>query len=92
MAHEVDPEEYDRFSERNGMYRSKAFQPGSFGCHEALDRCSMLAKLVDDFSGHPAIEINADWKAAAEHAAKLLADLYQAIGSSHLPAMRETES
>lgn len=59
------------------------FSPGTFGCHEALDRCSLFADLIDEFSEHPAIVQNPEWRRLAESAATALADLYQAIGSAH---------
>lgn len=61
------------------------FTPGSFGCHEALDRCALLAELVEDFSEHSAIAANGEWQAKAKEAAEALASLYQSIGSLHLP-------
>lgn len=60
------------------------FRPGSFGCHEALDRCSLLAELVDDLAEHPAIMLNSEWRAQADQAARILADLYSAIGRVHI--------
>lgn len=65
-------------------YDIDGFKPGSYGCHEALDRCSLLAGLVDEFAEHDAIRLNEKWHRDATLAAKLLADLYQSIGSVHL--------
>jgi hypothetical protein len=59
------------------------FSPGTFGCHEALDRCSLFADLVDEFSEHQAIMQNPEWKRLADIAATALVDLYQAIGLKH---------
>jgi len=60
------------------------FGPGSLGCHEALDRTSLLADWTDDLSRHPAILLNKEWRDLANDAAEKLADLYQKIGSVHL--------
>lgn len=60
------------------------FAPGTFGCHEALDRTSYLADAVDDLASHPAIMLNKEWRDLACEAASLLADLYQKIGAVHL--------
>lgn len=62
------------------------FGPGTFGCHEALDRCSMLADLADQLSEHPAIMLVPDWRRRAQEATKALADLYAEIGRIHLEA------
>jgi len=70
----------------------KNFQPGTFGCHEALHVSHMLAEMVDSYlCSHPAIQANPEWKAQADLAAQTLADLYQAIGAAHLSAERVGE-
>lgn len=61
--------------------------PGTFGCHEALHEASILADMLDSFSDHQAIVQNEEWKAMADKAAELIADLYQKIGAAHLPAL-----
>lgn len=60
------------------------YSPGTFGCHEALDRCSLLIQLVGDLGAHPAICLNPDWEAKVVQAESILADLYQEIGRVHL--------
>lgn len=60
------------------------YSPGSFGCHEALDRCELLTKLVGDLGEHPAIKRNPAWEEQVVQAASILADLYQAIAREHL--------
>jgi len=67
------------------------YAPGTFGCHEALDRCSMLAGLVDELASHSAITLQPEWKAKADAAVKLLADLYQDIGRLHLSETKTTQ-
>lgn len=64
------------------------FAPGTFGCHEALDRTSLLAVQADELSEHPAIMINPRWRMLAAEAAEGLAQLYQEIGAVHLMSER----
>lgn len=53
--------------------------------HEALDRASLFASLVDEnLLSHPTIESNDKWKQLAQEAVDCLAELYQAIGAVHL--------
>jgi len=62
-------------------------RPGSFGCHELLDRTNMLADLVEgQIQNHPACVANAEWFALAEQAASALRELYQRVGADHLSA------
>ena len=61
------------------------FVPGAYGCHELLDRTSMLMSNVDEFIlGHPACVHNKEWFALAYQAVDLLNELYQKIGAEHL--------
>lgn len=61
------------------------FEPGSFGCHEALHMASYLTEAVAErLMEHKAIEQNPEWFALAEKAHQALFDLYQAIGRKHL--------
>lgn len=66
----------------------EGFGPGTFGCHESLHEASILADLLDSFSDNQAIVQNPEWKAMADQAAQLIADLYQKIGAAHLPAIK----
>jgi len=62
-------------------------KPGSFGCHELLDRTSVAADMVEQFVlSHPACLRNAEWFALAERAAAALHELYQRVGAEHLAA------
>ena len=62
-------------------------EPGSFGCHELLDRTALIANLVErEMLAHPACLANEEWYALARLAANTLHDLYQRIGSEHLSA------
>jgi hypothetical protein len=59
--------------------------PGSFGCHELLDRTAMLAAQVDELIlAHPACVRDAEWFALAQQAAAALSELYQRVGAEHL--------
>jgi hypothetical protein len=62
------------------------YGPGTFGCHEALDRTSILMHQVYELVEHGAITLNDEWQAMALKAADTLFDLYQAIGAAHLDA------
>lgn len=68
---------------RLGLTRRR-YGPGTFGCHEALDRTSLLSELVYELSEHDAIKLNPKWEAMATKAGGILFDLYQAIGAVHL--------
>lgn len=59
-------------------------EPGSFGCHELLDRTNILADQVDSLLAHPACLQNPEWFALAHQAMTALHDLYQAVGAEHL--------
>lgn len=62
-------------------------RPGTFGCHELLDRTSLLAQLVDQqIRTHPACVANPEWFRLADQAATALAELYQRVGAEHLSA------
>lgn len=61
--------------------------PGSFGCHELLDRTAMFADLLEQqIQRHPACLANPNWYLRASQAAAILHDLYQQIGAEHLEA------
>jgi hypothetical protein len=63
----------------------KQYEPGSFGCHELLDRTALAADLVERYvRTHPACIQNQEWFALAEQAMMALQKLYQRIGAAHL--------
>jgi hypothetical protein len=70
------------------------YKPGSFGCHELLDRTAMFAELLEQqIQRHPACVAKAEWFFLAEQAAAaLLRELYQQIGAEHLAADGPAES
>lgn len=60
------------------------YKPGSFGCHELLDRTSVAAENVErSVLSHPACVQNPEWYALAEQAVSALNKLYQRIGAEH---------
>ncbi len=63
------------------------YTPGSVGCHELLDRTSLVMDTLDRFVlSHPACVQNEEWFALAHHAATMLGELYQKVGEAHLSA------
>ncbi len=61
------------------------FRPGTFGCHELLDRTDCLVRLIDGWIlSHPACLQRPEWFALADQALDLLAELYQQVGAEHL--------
>jgi hypothetical protein len=69
----------------HGPQWSELYKPGSFGCHELLDRTSMAGDIVEQYVlSHPACAQNQDWFALADQAVAALRELYQRIGEAHL--------
>ncbi|WP_346772368.1 tyrosine-type recombinase/integrase [Chelativorans sp. AA-79] len=69
---------------------TKAFGPGSFGCHEAMEGASIFMDSVDrHLCEHPAVLANPDWYRLASEAQTALFNLYQAIAEEHIPASHE---
>jgi hypothetical protein len=78
-------------AEDNAPNWSDQFQPGSFGCHELLDRTALVSDLLQRYVlTHPACAINPNWYALADQAATALCELYQQIGAAHLGEKHET--
>jgi hypothetical protein len=78
---EMDAEYGPDWSQLNG--------PGSFGCHELLDRTSLIGDLVEEsLLNHPACVGNPEWFAMASQAVELLRELYQRIGQDHPEPLR----
>ncbi len=68
------------------------FRPGTPGCHEFMDRTSMLVDMLERYLlTHPACVAEPDWYALAELAVSALRELYQQVGADHLAPV-ETES
>ena len=90
----ADPERENKAAELDaehgaGWVRENA--PGSFGCHELLDRTAMFADAVERYIlDHPACVANADWYSLADTAATSLRELYQLVGAAHMSADVDT--
>ena len=64
--------------------------PGSFGCHELLDRVMLVGDLVaGQVLEHPACVLQEEWHRLAAQAVEALRELYQRVGAEHL-ALRMT--
>jgi len=64
---------------------AEEFKPGSTGCHELLDRASIVADMIDRcLLGHPACLSNPEWYRLAEQASAAVLRLYQSVGAAHL--------
>ncbi|VTU01518.1 Uncharacterized protein OS=Microcystis aeruginosa PCC 9432 GN=MICCA_3440006 PE=4 SV=1 [Gemmataceae bacterium] len=63
------------------------YRPGTPGCHELLDRASLLSDMAERYLlEHPACVAHPSWYALAERAAAALRELYQQVGAEHLDA------
>ena len=61
------------------------YKPGSFGCHELLDRAQLLGDLAEaQLLGHPACALDAEYHRLASEAVEALRELYQRVGADHL--------
>jgi len=68
----------------------ESFLPGSFGCHELLDRTQLAAEMVEEWIlSHPACVRERGWFALAAEAVTALQALYQEVGAVHLEAEEE---
>jgi hypothetical protein len=85
---EVEQTRHERAMELNaeqGADWAEGYRPGSFGCHELLDRLSLFANNLEQYVlSHPACVAHAEWYALADQAATALQELYQRIGAAHL--------
>jgi hypothetical protein len=81
---EVTRQEYiDEFKADEEL--SDGFAPGSYGCHELLDRTALLMNTLDQYIlGHPACFHNKEWFTLAYTAVDALNKLYQQVGADHL--------
>ena len=70
---------------RDDDEQCQEYVPGSYGCHELLDRTAMLMNTLDHYIlSHPACVNNKEWFALAYRAVDALNALYQSIGAEHL--------
>ena len=71
---------------------SKEFEPGTFGCHEALHLASTFMIMIEEhLAEHPAVRANPEWDALAAAAVTALADLYHAIREAHRAAQQSSQ-
>ena len=90
MTKALDPEQerqqlMEEMATEYGVDWIERYKSGSFGCHELLDRTSVVADTVERYVlSHPACVQNQDWFALAEKAVATLWELYQRIGEAHL--------
>jgi len=85
---EVEKDRLQRIEELNADHDPDwwdEYRPGSFGCHELLDRTSLAMSALDEWVlSHPACVGNERWFALAQRAFDALAELYQGVGAAHL--------
>jgi hypothetical protein len=75
-------ERIDELKVAQGSNWAAQFKPGSFGCHELLDRTNLAADIVEEYVlSHPACIRDREWYALADKAVTALRDLYQRIGA-----------
>jgi hypothetical protein len=80
----------EEFNEEDGPSWEDQCKPGSYGCHELLDRTAFVADAVERLvRSHPACVRDPEWFALAERAAAALHELYQRVGAEHLSAKGE---
>jgi len=98
LNHEPGNFEHDRLqqasdlADESGPGGADEYRPGSFGCHELLDRTALVADLVDQhLLAHPACVANPAWYKLAEQVVNALHELYQKIGAEHLQAEVSSE-
>jgi hypothetical protein len=69
----------------HGPAWTEQYRPGSYGCHELLDRSLLTAEFVEQtVLNHPACVQNPEWFELASTAVTALNELYQRIGADHL--------
>lgn len=85
---EVEQDRQQRLAELNAEEGSDwvhRYKPGSFGCHELLDRTAILAEAIEaKLLAHPSCISDREWYTLAERAAAALHELYQQVGAEHL--------
>ena len=75
----------DECNADHGPHWAEPYTPGSFGCHELLDRTALVVDIVERYVlTHPACIQHREWFALAEQAVVALGELYQRIGEAHL--------
>src|SRR5262245_33278676 len=76
----------------SGAGWADAYRPGSPGCHELLDRASMLAEMLErHLVAHPACVANPARAALVERAARGVRELSRQVGAEHVGADQPVE-
>ena len=71
----------------------QGFEPGTFGCHEALHLASTFMIMVEQhLAEHPGVRANREWDALTTTALTALTDLYHAIRAAHLAAQLSSQT
>ena len=95
-AHDVEQQRQEAITDliaEHGPKWTDQYAPGTYGCHELLDRTILAAETVEQHVlEHPACIQNAAWYALAEQAVAALNELYQQIGAEHLTENDKTPS
>ena len=71
LPEEIEKDRLQRAAEfaRDEKDWAEQYKPGSFGCHELLDRTAMLAAMVEQqIQTHPACVAHPEWYLLAEQA------------------------
>ena len=77
--------EVEELAAEDGPTWADGYKPGTFGCHELLDRTALLAEMLEQhLLSHPACVANPEWYSLAGQAAAALHELYQRVGAKHL--------
>lgn len=74
----------DMAREHGGNWAAQ-YAPGSFGCHELLDRTALVADALEQqVLSHPSCVRDPEWFALAQQAVATVRELYQRVGAEHL--------
>lgn len=75
----------DELAAESGDGWSKEYLPGTFGCHEFVDRVALLVDMLErHVVTHPACVAKPEWYRLAQQGAAALHTLYQQAGAEHL--------
>ncbi|MBL8799109.1 MAG: hypothetical protein JNM56_34810 [Planctomycetia bacterium] len=84
-AHQAWQEQFNAVAAEQGPDWEAQYKPGSFGCHELLDRVKLLGDLLEaQVLEHPACVLREEWYQSAARAVEALRELYQRVGEAHL--------
>lgn len=87
MDEEIERERLERvedLSDEDGSDWEQEYVPGTFGCHELLDRTMIAFNMVEEMIlSHPACVRDPAWYGLAYRAFKALELLYERVGEVH---------